>query len=132
MPRYGVFLVLDSEEFHRKVFELEGAFCIQRRGDRIDFSEGTPTSLSGSGKVFNQSEELRWDNGHYAMLWEVEETTGLPQPARIFYCDTRPFHLLVWQEPARRIALPAAASQIIALKYLKDGVLRFLRFAGVR
>lgn len=132
MTKYGLYKTLDGDEFYRKVFELEQAFCIQERLDRFEFSERTPSDLLSSGRVFNDHVELRWDNGHFAMLWEIETTESVPQAVSVFHCDDKPVPLLLWRGRDPAESYPKVASQIVAVRYTKHGVTRFVRFKGVK
>jgi len=131
MPKSGVFKTIDGDEFYRKVFELEKAFCIQEGLNRLELFEGTPSDLLSRGRVFNSDVELRWDDGHFAMLWETESVDDIPQGASVFHCDDKPFPLVLSRGPASNAQYPRGATQIAALKYTKDGVVRFIRFKGV-
>ena len=128
----GVKITVMSGAEDGKVFELEKAFCIQERLDRMELSEGTPSDLLSRGRVFNSEVELRWDNGHFAMLWEAESVDEVPQGALVFHCDDKPFPLLLWRDPMSNAQHPRGATQIVTVKYTKDGVLRFIRFKGVK
>jgi len=132
MPGYGLCKTLVGDEFYRKVFELEQAFCIQERLDRANLSEGTPSDLLKRGRVFNNEVELRWDNGHFAMLWEAEGADSIPPGTSVFHCDDRPFPLLLWPGRVPDAPYPHGATQIIAIKYTKNGVLQFIRFTGIK
>jgi len=132
MPRYGLCRKIDGDEFYRNVFELEKAFCIQERLDRLEFFEGTPSDMLSRGRVFNSEIELRWDSGHFAMLWESDKTDGAPEGASVFHCDDKPFPLILWPDPTSNANYPRRATQIAAVKYTRDGIVRFIRFIGVR
>ncbi|MBN1593920.1 MAG: hypothetical protein JW941_11820 [Candidatus Coatesbacteria bacterium] len=132
MPRYGLFRTIDGDEFYRKIFELEKAFCIQERADRLEFFEGTPSDLLSRGRVFNAEVELRWDSGHFAMLWESEKKDDIPDDASVFHCDDKSFPYLLWQDSGSNMNYPRGATQIIAQRYTKDGITRFVRFVGIK
>lgn len=132
MPRYGLCRTIDGDEFYRKVFELEKAFCIQERLDRLELFEGTPSDLLSRGRVFNSEVELRWDSGHFAMLWEPEKVDAIPEGALVFHCEDKPFPLLLRPDPTTNANCPKGTTQIVAVKYTKDGVVRFIRFTGVK
>ncbi|RLC47096.1 MAG: hypothetical protein DRH70_04160 [Candidatus Coatesbacteria bacterium] len=132
MPGYGFCKTLLGDEFYRKVFELEHAFCIQERLDRVSLSQGTPSDLLKRGRVFNNEIELRWDNGHFAMFWEAENVDNIPPATRVFHCDDRPFPLLLWPPRAPGASYPHDATQIVAVKYTKNGILQFIRFKGLK
>ncbi|MCD6327723.1 hypothetical protein J7M28_09230 [bacterium] len=128
MAKHGLFKTLQSGEFYRLLFELGPAICIQERRERMDFLACTPSDLLNKGRVFNRDIELRWDNGHFAMLWEVDNADKIPEGVDSFHCDERPFPILLWRDSSGRRQYPKDISQIVALKYVKDGVLRFVRF----
>ena len=132
MAKYGIFRELDSGEFYRLLFELGPSICIQQRRDRIDLSVGTPSDLLTSGRAFNHDVELRWDEGRFAVLREADTTEDVPSDAAVYHCDERPFPVLLWQDASLRHKYPGGITQIQALKYLKDGIVRFIRFKGVK